>query len=149
MNTTRRQLSRPTSPLLMLLAALGCSSALAAGKADTLDPKLRYQRESAACTTIKFFDDRANCLSEASTRYAGTQPSRADEHPDILARNALKRCEPLPEPERKDCVARMQGQGTTSGSVSGGGIYRELVTREVGQPAAAKADALAPPATAK
>jgi hypothetical protein len=149
MNTTRRQLPRPTPALLMLLAALGCSSALAAGKADTLDPKLRYQRESAACTTIKFFDDRANCLSEASTRYAGTQPSRADEHPDILARNALKRCEPLPEPERKDCVARMQGQGTTSGTVAGGGIYRELVTREVGPPAAVKADALTPPAATR
>jgi hypothetical protein len=39
MNTTRRQLPRPTSALLMLLAAFGCSGALAAGKADTHDPK--------------------------------------------------------------------------------------------------------------
>ena len=53
-----------------------------------------------------------------------------DPAPGRYARNALKRCEPLSEPDRGDCVARMQGGGTTSGSVAGGGIYRELVTRE-------------------
>jgi hypothetical protein len=31
-------------------------------------------------------------------------------------------------------VLRTQGQGTTTGSVAGGGIYRELVTTEVGEP---------------
>jgi hypothetical protein len=148
MNTSQYRLSRPTWALLMLLATLASSSALAAGKSATLDPKVRYQRESAACASIRVFDDRANCLSEASTRFASTQPARADEHPDILMRNALKRCEPLPEAERKDCMARMQGQGTTSGSVASGAIYRELVTREVGvapavQPAPASAPAAA------
>ena len=47
-------------------------------------------------------------------------------------RNALRRCEPLRDPDRQDCVARIRGEGTTSGSVAEGGIYRELVTREVG-----------------
>jgi len=149
MNTMQHQLSRPSWIVLSLLAALAGSSALAAGKSATLDPKVRYQRESAACAGIRVFDDRANCLSEASTRFAGTQPSRADEHPDILTRNSLKRCEPLPDAERKDCVARMQGQGTASGSVAGGGIYRELVTREVGVAPAAQPEPAVPPAPAK
>ena len=84
-------------------------------------------------------------MSEASTRFASTQPTPATEHPGILRRNALKRCVPLPDAERKDCVARMQGQGTISGSVEGGGIYRELVTREVAVPAVAVPPEPAPP----
>lgn len=132
MTAAQRQLSRPTWALLMLLSALASPGSLAANKDSTLDPKARYQRESAACARIRSFDERANCRSEASTRFASTQPARAEEHPDILRSNALKRCEPLPEPERKDCVARMQGQGTARGSVADGAIYRELVTREVG-----------------
>ena len=57
-----------------------------------------------------------------------------DRNPGRFARNALKRCEPLPEPDRSGCVARIQGNGTTSGSVAGGGISRELVTREIALP---------------
>jgi len=132
MNNAQHRLSRPTLALALLVVGLGSTTALAAGKTGSLDPKVRYQRESAACASIRVFDDRANCLSEASTRFAATQPAVPEEASDILRRNALKRCEPLPEAERKDCVARMQGSGTTSGSVAGGGIYRELVTREVG-----------------
>jgi hypothetical protein len=35
----------------------------------------------------------------------------------------------------------MQGQGTTRGSVEGGGIYRELITREVPAESDAPSDA--------
>jgi hypothetical protein len=136
MNHVQRQFSRPSRTLVILLVALGSYAVLAESKAGTPDPKLRYQRERAACAAIRMPDDRANCLSEASTRFAGTQPARAAEQPDILASNALKRCEPLPTDERLDCVARMKGQGSTRGSVDSGGIYRELVTREVGTPTA-------------
>jgi hypothetical protein len=145
MNTHQGQSPRPALGFVMLLALLASSSVLAASKSDSLDPRLIYQRESAACSALRDFDTRANCLSEASTRYAVTRPTPAEEQTDALMRNALRRCEPLPPALRSDCLARMQGQGTTSGSVAGGGIYRELVTREVGtveamepQPAPAK-----------
>jgi hypothetical protein len=88
------------------------------------------------CSRIRDQGDRDECLSEASTLYAGTQPSNPDENPGQLMRNALKRCEPLREPDRQDCVLRTQGQGTTTGSVAAGGIYRELVTIEVVEPVA-------------
>jgi hypothetical protein len=147
MRSVRTQSSRPTAALLALLAALACSTALAATKTGTPDAKLRYQRDVAACAAIRSDDEHQNCLSEASTRLAATQPSRADESADILLRNALRRCEPLAGPDRADCVARIQGQGTTSGSVSSGGIYRELVTREVGvAPQAAPPAPATPPA---
>lgn len=136
--------SRPKAPALLLviaaLAALAALPALAAGPNNAVvDPKARYAKESAACSRIAEHGARANCLSEASTRLAATQPTPAGESAELLRQNAIKRCEALPEPERKDCLLRMQGQGTVSGSVEGGGLYRELVTREVGVPGAASA----------
>jgi len=82
-------------------------------------------------------------MSEASTARASREPVTIDPDPGRYARNALKRCEPLNEPDRSDCVARINGQGTTSGSVAAGGIYRELVTREVAAPASAPASGAA------
>ena len=135
MNIRRSPLSHPSHALLVLTAALVCLPAGAAEQNLARDAKLRYQRESAACARIAEHDARANCLSEASTRYHSTLPTPPEEAPQVLRQNAFKRCEPLPDELRRDCVARMQGQGTVSGSVSGGGIYRELVTREVLAPA--------------
>lgn len=122
--------------LSAVVALLSTSAAVfAADKAAPLSAKARLQHDRVACARILDQGVRDECLSEASTRYAGTQPSHPDESPAQLTRNALKRCEALREPDRQDCVRRMQGQGTISGSVAGGGIYRELVTREVGEPA--------------
>ena len=53
-------------------------------------------------------------------------------------RNALLRCERLSGDDRQDCVARIKGHGTESGSVESGGIYRELVTLEAAPPKAPK-----------
>lgn len=135
---------RPSgAALLLVTAALAILAALPALAADparvSADPKTRYARESAACSRIAEHGARANCLSEASTRLAATQPTQPGESTELLRQNAIKRCEALPELERKDCLLRMQGQGTVSGSVEGGGLYRELVTREAGLPAAASA----------
>ncbi len=123
---------------LCLAAAslLGTPAAVAADNAATVSAKARLQHDRAVCSRIRDQGDRDECLSEASTLYAGTQPSNADENSAQLMLNALKRCEPLREPDRQDCVLRTQGQGTTTGSVAGGGIYRELVTVEVVQPSA-------------
>jgi hypothetical protein len=38
----------------------------------------------------------------------------------------------------------MNGSGTTSGSVAGGGIYRELVTREIGAVGAVQPEGASP-----
>jgi hypothetical protein len=143
MNTLPRPASHTTRFVLTLLAAIVSTAALAAPRAGSLDPRVRYQRESAACAAVRAPDDHANCLSEASTRFAGTQPPVPGESADILARNAVRRCEALRDQDRQDCIARMQGQGSTSGSVDSGGIYRELVTTVVGEPAEAQ-----PPAPA-
>jgi hypothetical protein len=131
--STRRFILRGLSLGSLLFAAtLSAAPAFAATKAGPPDARASLQRDRVACMRLREDDARQNCLSEASTRFASTQPSAADEDAAQLLRNALRRCEPLHDADKQDCVARIQGQGTTSGSVAGGGIYRELVTREVG-----------------
>ena len=44
-------------------------------------------------------------------------PPVPDGDPGRYARNALERCKALRDDDRQECVARMQGHGTTSGSV--------------------------------
>lgn len=120
--------------LVAALALLSTNAAFAAGNTTAMSAKARLKHDRVACSRIRDQGERDQCLSEASTLYAGTQPSNPNENAAQLMRNALKRCEPLREPDRQDCVLRMQGQGTTTGSVAAGGIYRELVTIEVGEP---------------
>lgn len=148
MNTRSIPRALPRWSPWLLVAVLAAPVAFATDPAAPAQAQAQAQahRGRAACTPVRG-DERANCLSEASTRRASTRPSHPDENPAQLARNALRRCEPLREPDRQDCVARIQGQGTTTGSVAGGGIYRELVTREPGSVPAPKPSA--PPAPAE
>ena len=103
---------------------------LAVGPSSAAKSEARYQRDAAVCLNPRYAGDKDECLSEAGTARSSREPVTIDLDPGRFARNALRRCEPLPAPDRIDCLARMQGQGTATGSVAGGGIYRELVTRE-------------------
>lgn len=132
MTPSQSRLSHLLWALTLLAAALGAASALAAGPSNAAKSEARYQRDAAICLSSRYAGDKADCLSEASTARASREPVTIDPDPERYMRNALKRCEPLPEADRIDCIARMQGRGTATGSVAGGGIYRELVTREVG-----------------
>jgi hypothetical protein len=49
-----------------------------------------------------------------------------DESPAQLEKNRYSRCEGLPAEDRGYCMRRMDGEGTVSGSVEGGGVLREL-----------------------
>lgn len=48
------------------------------------------------------------------------------ENPAEFERNKLARCDKHAGEDRDLCIRRMNGEGTVSGSVEGGGIYREL-----------------------
>jgi hypothetical protein len=114
------------------LAAVGALFVATAAGAASVNPseiQARYQRERAACMNGESHQDRATCLKEAG---AALQEAR---HGNLVTmdarqyeRNRLARCDAHPPEEREDCVRRMHGEGTTTGSVEGGGIYRELVT---------------------
>jgi hypothetical protein len=142
MNTRSPHLLRARWALLALAAAAAFAPAIAADKTATAEARAVYERELAACHSNASNQDQATCLREAQAAYAeARRGSLTTADTAQIAGNALRRCDPLPEADRKDCVARMQGQGTTRGSVAEGGIYRELVTREVGIPAPGPASA--------
>lgn len=128
-NQTRRP-----SKALMILLLCGGSVAFAATAATKPNYRAQYQRAAAVCLNSQYAGDRDECMSEATAAFDATQPTPIETDPGRYARNALKRCEVLKGDDQKDCVARMQGQGTAQGSVAGGGIYRELVTIETPPP---------------
>ena len=138
----------PTSlPHWLLLAALALSgSAHAAKPAATAasEAQARYQQERAACLKGQTGQDQATCLKEAGAALAEARRGGLDGDASRYAENQRQRCVRLPADEQLDCMARMSGRGTVQGSVAGGGVLRELVTREVAVPAAPATPASAP-----
>lgn len=111
------------------------AGAAAAAGAKLSDAQLVYQKERAACLSGESIETRETCLREAG---AALQEARrgglAAGNERELEQNRLSRCAALPESDREDCVRRMRGEGTASGSVQQGGIFREL-SRPVPPPA--------------
>ena len=96
--------------------------AAGAGNGGQNDIDARYQRERAACDSSQ---DRAACLREAAAARDAARRGQLDEAQPDYDRNALARCEALPQAEREACRRRARGEGEMRGSVTGGGIYRE------------------------
>jgi hypothetical protein len=48
------------------------------------------------------------------------------ENPSEFEKNKFARCDKHSGEDRDLCIRRMNGEGTVTGSVQGGGIYREL-----------------------
>jgi hypothetical protein len=88
-----------------------------------------YQAERKACIDGSSNQDRPTCLREAAAAFKAARAGKLkSETEQVYMHNRLLRCEPLPKEYKEECVRRMQGEGTQSGSVEGGGILRELVT---------------------
>ena len=145
---TTIRLSRPVLALLALGAALASTSALADSKSGAAEAQARYQQERAVCISGQSNQARTTCLTEAGAAFAQARREGWSDEPAQYARNQSQRCDRLPDEDRRACVARMQGQGSTSGSAAAGGIYREISTPELGAPSTARpdADALIAPA---
>jgi hypothetical protein len=106
---------------------LGASAAMAAAGGSVSDAQRIYQADRAACIRGDTGQDRATCLREAAAALQEAKRGRLDDGQAQFEQNRLLRCEKQPAEDRQDCIRRMNGEGTTSGSVKGGGIYRELV----------------------
>ncbi len=87
-----------------------------------------YEQERARCLRMADGDGRAACLTSAGAALQAARAGQLDTGPHDYGANRVARCAPLPPTDRRDCMQRMDGAGTTSGSVSGGGILRETVT---------------------
>lgn len=110
--------------LILFVAFLG--TALAAGGNATADAQKVYQRDRAACLDGTTGQDRATCLREAGAALQEARRGRLEDNEAEFERNRLLRCDQQPAEDRAACIRRMNGEGFTSGSVKGGGIYREL-----------------------
>jgi len=126
-----RQLSIALGTGLAVQAAVAADPARGADA----DAQARYQRERAACMAGQTTnEDRATCLREAGAALAEARRGNLTDGPGQLRKNAKDRCNVLSGDERADCIARMNGEGSVSGSVGGGGILREKLTIVPGTP---------------
>ncbi len=116
----------------LVLLGTGATAATRSTGAD----QARYQAERAACMNASAQQDRANCLRDAAAAYQEIRNGRMNQADGkALGSNRSLRCDPLPAADRQDCLRRMQGEGSVSGSVEGGGLYRELVSPVTTAPA--------------
>ncbi len=130
---------------LRLLAALAIGAAplvATAGGARHANgsAEAAYQRERAACLAGQTSQDRATCLKEAGAALAESRRGTLDKGLSDAerAQNKLQRCQLQSADKRADCERLARGEGSTQGSVEGGGVIKELVTRSVGNDAAAE-----------
>jgi hypothetical protein len=135
MNLFRIPAPRPAWILIVAVAAFAPMVAGAATKAETDQAQARYRQERADCVSGRTNQERAACLKEAVNARADALHGGLNDGTADYVRNASLRCNRLAEADRQDCIARMGGVGTTTGTAATGGIYRELVTREVVTPA--------------
>ena len=113
---------------LCLLASVG--RAADAQKSD--DAKTQYERERARCMSGTTGQDQASCLRSAGAAYDALKGNRLNDDPNSNYReNALVRCRTLPAADRADCESRVDGKGTSSGSVKDGGVVTETVTKNI------------------
>jgi len=132
--------TRNASSVLVLLAATALAQAPVAASAagtEMSQAKQVYGQERTRCMNAPKSEDQAACLKSAGAALQVAQQGQLDTAPHPYGENALARCNPLPASDRQDCIRRIQGAGTTSGSVAAGGISRELTTK-VAAPAPAQ-----------
>lgn len=116
---------------LQVLILTPLTSAVAAGN-DSAGDQSRAGHKG--CPYGRAHDGSTNCMSRGEFELTRSREAMLAADPGQYIRNALERCDRLTGDDNKDCIARMDGQGTLSGSVEGGGLFRELVTVVPGVP---------------
>lgn len=124
----------------LLLTWLAAASSATAQSGRNDPAAARYESERAACASIPEPESRTACLREAAAARAEMRTGQPAEDAGVYQRNALARCQSLPPADQELCRRRTLGEGTVSGSVTDGGIYREY--REITIPDAAPAATL-------
>jgi hypothetical protein len=110
------------------VATLLLAGVAAAARGGLSEAQARYQLDRAACMSGQSHQDNATCLKEAGAALQEAKSGRTSAGQSSYEQNQLIRCEHLSGGDRDDCLRRMRGEGTVSGSVESGGIYRELRT---------------------
>jgi hypothetical protein len=119
-------------PLLALLlgAAFATAPAWAAPPGETAAFAELNRQERTVCMKTEAGAVRDDCMLDAFGANLSRQRHTLDDVAPDYARNAIRRCDALKGDLREGCLARMRGDGTTTGTAREGGIYRELVTAQ-------------------
>jgi len=113
--------------LCTIAAMLVTITAQAAEPVRPADAQKRYLEERADCQSPRSAEDRTACLREAGAALDEARRGKLADANTNYESNRIARCDYLKGLDKVYCVRRMGGEGTTSGSVEGGGILRELV----------------------
>jgi hypothetical protein len=116
------------------LVAMVCGHALTVGAQERTEKQLRFEADVQSCRSGKTGQAFDACMNEAKAVLAAPAGSLPSVSAEQRKKAASLRCDVLTGDEHAACVARMQGEGTVSGSVAGGGVLREIVTTEVVPP---------------
>lgn len=132
----RTSAARTVSALAFTLLGAVSLAANAAdtGKASDSQAQAQYKAQVEACNNGSSNQDKPTCLKEANNALADAKKGVLAEGNTAYDQNALTRCNSLPSGEQADCKSRIQNPTATSGSVGSGGVLRETVTRQVGNP---------------
>ena len=129
--------------LVAAATAVACSAGVAGGSAGHAAHAARADAQAYRASCDQSHQGRATCQREAGAALQELRrnPRSLDnkESADYAA-NARARCNALEGDDRAACIARMDGAGSVSGSVAGGGVYRELVTRDPAVPISPSGD---------
>jgi hypothetical protein len=104
------------------------------------DAQSNYQKERANCLNGRSNEDRATCLKEAGAAFDAAKRGQLNNNGAQYQKNAMLRCQALEGENRRACELRMQGDGSTSGSVAAGGVLRELTIKEPASDQTPKSD---------
>jgi hypothetical protein len=132
MNRHNRPDSRSRKSLISFgvaaLLAVGAATAQVATGATGIDASGSFQSEMQACASGNTQQDRETCMREARNAQADKRRGVLSTEGSLEA-NAMSRCSVFQGGEDKAaCEARVMGMGSTSGSVAGGGLIREVET---------------------
>lgn len=117
----------PFSHLCMHVFLCVCLATTAYAQ-GTNDLQARYQQDLADCETHQATQDLAACKLEARNALADAKRGLLNDSPTTTyEKNQLKRCYALKGEDREACIARIRGEGRSTGDVESGGILREIV----------------------
>ena len=119
--------SRLSFGAIALLAVTAASAQVSLGTTG-IDASGSYQREVRACKSGRTQQDEATCLKEARNALSDKRRGVLDNSGGNFQANATARCDVLKGEDKSACQARAMGYGSTSGSVAGGGVLREVET---------------------
>ena len=112
------------------LTAMVCGQAFTVAAQNPSEKQRRYEADRQVCLSGKSNQNFDSCMKEAKAVLKEPASAIPAVSAEQLQRNAMMRCDALTGDQRTACIGRIQGEGTVSGSVAGGGVLREIVTTE-------------------